>query len=108
MAKKVSFKKTLAYQLLTNRYFIATVSLLVWLAFFDRNDFLTTYSANLRSQGEYIQEEAIQYMRERYGFQQPVYVQYGKWVWGIITRGDWGQSMEWQMPVKDQIGRAHV
>jgi peptide/nickel transport system permease protein len=66
-------------------------------------DFLTSYSANLRSQGEYIEEDALQYMRERYGFQQPVYVQYGKWVWGIITRGDWGQSMEWQMPVKDLI-----
>jgi peptide/nickel transport system permease protein len=66
-------------------------------------DFLTTYSATLRSQGEYAQEEELQYMRDRYGFQQPIYVQYGKWVWGIISRGDWGQSMEWQMPVKDLI-----
>jgi peptide/nickel transport system permease protein len=66
-------------------------------------DYLTTYSASLRAQGEYAQEEELQYMRDRYGFQQPVYVQYGKWVWGIISRGDWGQSMEWQMPVKDLI-----
>jgi len=66
-------------------------------------DFLTSYQMTLRSQGEYVEDEAIEYMRERYGFQQPVYVQYGKWVWGIISRGDWGQSMEWQMPVKDLI-----
>jgi len=31
------------------------------------------------------------------------YVQYGKWVWGIISRGDWGNLLEWQMPVKDLI-----
>jgi peptide/nickel transport system permease protein len=66
-------------------------------------DFLTSYQMTLRSQGENIDETEIQYMRNRYGFQQPVYVQYGKWVWGIITRGDWGQSMEWQRPVKELI-----
>ena len=66
-------------------------------------DFLTSYSMTLRSQGEYIQEEEIENLRIRYGFGQPVYVQYGKWVWGIVTRGDWGQSMEWQKPVNDLI-----
>ena len=38
-------------------------------------------------------------LRERYGLGEPVYVQYVKWVEGIVTRGDWGQSMEWQKPV---------
>jgi len=66
-------------------------------------DYLTSYVMQLRSQGEYVQEEQIEVLRERYGFGQPVYVQYGKWVWGILTRGDWGQSMEWQKPVKDLI-----
>ena len=42
-------------------------------------------------------------MRERYGLDQPIYVQYGKWIWGILSRGDWGQSMELQKPVKDLI-----
>jgi len=66
-------------------------------------DYLTSYMMQLRSQGEFVQEEQIEAMRERYGFGQPIYVQYGKWVWGIFTRGDWGQSMEWQKPVKDLI-----
>lgn len=66
-------------------------------------DYLTSYMMQLRSQGEFVQEEQIEAMRVRYGFGQPVYVQYGKWVWGILTRGDWGQSMEWQKPVKDLI-----
>lgn len=69
-------------------------------------DYLTSYAAQLSTTGEYIDQEAIDTLRERYGLGQPVYVQYGKWVYGIITRGDWGQSMEWQMPVRDLIGQA--
>jgi peptide/nickel transport system permease protein len=57
----------------------------------------------LRTEGESVDEEAINSLRERYGLGQPVYVQYGKWVYGIITRGDWGQSMEWQRPVSQLI-----
>ncbi len=66
-------------------------------------DFLTSYVMSLRSMGEDIQEEAIQAMRDRYGLGEPIYMQYGKWMWGILTRGDWGQSMEFQKPVKELI-----
>jgi len=66
-------------------------------------DYLTSYVAQLRTMGDSIDEEQIASLRERYGLGQPIYVQYGKWVWGIITRGDWGQSLEWQKPVKDLI-----
>ena len=69
-------------------------------------DYLTSYAAQLRQQGESIDQEAIDSLRERYGLGQPVYVQYIKWVQGIVTRGDWGQSMEWQRPVRDLIGQA--
>ena len=66
-------------------------------------DYLTSYAAQLRTEGENVDEEAINSLRERYGLGQPVYVQYYKWVRGIITRGDWGQSMEWQRPVSQMI-----
>lgn len=66
-------------------------------------DFLTSYAAQLRSQGDTIDQEALENLRERYGLGQPVYVQYYKWMSGIITRGDWGQSMEWQKPVEELI-----
>jgi len=57
----------------------------------------------LSAMGESADQEAINSLRERYGLGQPVYVQYGKWVYGIVTRGDWGQSMEWQKPVSQLI-----
>ncbi len=66
-------------------------------------DFLTSYVSTLRTQGDNIQEDQIQAMRDRYGLGEPLYVQYGKWMWGIISRGDWGQSMEFNQPVKDLI-----
>lgn len=69
-------------------------------------DYLTSYAAQLRQQGESIDEEAINALRERYGLGEPVYVQYFKWITGIVTRWDWGQSMEWQRPVRDLIGEA--
>lgn len=63
-------------------------------------DFLTSYVAQLRMQSESVDEMEIQSLAQRYGLGQPIYVQYYKWVSGIILRGDWGQSMEWQKPVK--------
>jgi peptide/nickel transport system permease protein len=66
-------------------------------------DYLTSYAAQLSAAGESVDQEAINSLRERYGLGQPVYVQYTKWVYGILTRGDWGQSMEWQQPVSELI-----
>jgi peptide/nickel transport system permease protein len=66
-------------------------------------DFMTSYVAGLRTMGDNIDQEAIDSLRERYGLGQPIHVQYFKWISGIILRGDWGQSMEWQRPVKELI-----
>jgi peptide/nickel transport system permease protein len=61
-------------------------------------DYLTSYVAGLRQMGDNVDQDEIDSLKQRYGLGQPVYVQYYKWVSGIILRGDWGQSMEWQQP----------
>jgi peptide/nickel transport system permease protein len=66
-------------------------------------DFLTSYVGQLRQQGDSFDEAQIEALRERYGLGQPFYVQYFKWVSGILLRGDWGQSLEWKKPVKELI-----
>lgn len=66
-------------------------------------DYLTTLVASLASQGEQVDPAALQALRERYGLGQPIYVQYYKWISGILLRGDFGQSFGWNMPVKDLI-----
>jgi peptide/nickel transport system permease protein len=71
-------------------------------------DFLTTYIANLRQMGERVPEEQIEAMRDRYGLGEPIYIQYYKWVRGIVLHGDFGRSMEWGIPVSvllwDRVG----
>src|SRR5438067_6701996 len=66
-------------------------------------DFLSSYAAILAQQGEGIGAEQLDRLREAYGLDQPMYVQYWKWISGIIFRGDFGVSMEWKLPVTDLI-----
>jgi peptide/nickel transport system permease protein len=66
-------------------------------------DFLTSYAANLAQMGEQLSGDMIKALEEAYGLNQPFYVQYWKWMSGIITRGDFGLSLEWKMPVSRLI-----
>lgn len=66
-------------------------------------DFLTSLVAGMAAQGEAIDEAALVALRERYGLGQPMYVQYWKWISGIVLRGDFGQSFEWNQPVNRLI-----
>jgi len=66
-------------------------------------DFLSSYVAQLRAEGDEVDMAEIRALEQRYGLGQPIYVQYLKWIIGILLHGDWGQSMEWQKPVKELI-----
>ena len=66
-------------------------------------DFLTSYVAQLRQEGDEVDEAELESLRQRYGLGQPVYVQYFKWIYGVLWKGDWGQSFEWQKPVSELI-----
>jgi peptide/nickel transport system permease protein len=66
-------------------------------------DFLTTYAAGLAAQGETIDPATLAALRQRYGLGEPFHVQYWRWITGIVLRGDFGQSFEWNRPVADLI-----
>jgi peptide/nickel transport system permease protein len=66
-------------------------------------DFLTTYAATLAQQGEGITGEQLDRLRQAYGLGEPLYVQYWKWMSAILLHGDFGLSMQWQMPVSQLI-----
>jgi peptide/nickel transport system permease protein len=44
----------------------------------------------------------VQELRARYGLDKPMYVQYGKWVWGAV-HGDFGESFRYEREVSDLI-----
>lgn len=66
-------------------------------------DFMTSLAANVASGGSGIDEASINNMRRLYGLDQPVYIQYIKWIGGFV-QGDFGYSFEWRSPVKALIG----
>jgi peptide/nickel transport system permease protein len=66
-------------------------------------DFLSSYVAQLSAQGEAVDAAQLAALEAQYGLNQPIYVQYWKWISGILFRGDWGRSFEWNMPVSELI-----
>ncbi|MBI5091676.1 MAG: ABC transporter permease [Candidatus Hydrogenedentes bacterium] len=65
-------------------------------------DFLTSYVANLAQTGEQVDEAQIAALRARYGLDEPFYVQYGKWMSGVMV-GDFGRSFAQNRPVSELI-----
>lgn len=66
-------------------------------------DFVTTYIASMSAGGATVSEAEVEALRDQYGLNRPMYVQYIKWV-GQMLRGNFGMAMEWNRPVKDVIG----
>jgi len=66
-------------------------------------DYVTSYIAQLMSTGTMVTEEEAANLRAQYGLDQPVYVQYAKWMWQVF-QGNFGVSMEWKRPVTEVIG----
>jgi peptide/nickel transport system permease protein len=64
--------------------------------------------ANMENNGQTVDPNQLAALREQYGFDQPIYVQYGKWIYGIVAHGDFGQSFQWRQPVSaliwDELG----
>jgi peptide/nickel transport system permease protein len=66
-------------------------------------DYLTSYVAQLRAQGQDINEEEIEGLRKAYGLDQPEYMQYMIWMRKMIFEGDMGRSFSWRLPVSQLI-----
>jgi peptide/nickel transport system permease protein len=66
-------------------------------------DFLTAYVATLASSGSSMSAEQIEALRQQYGLDQPMIVQYGLWLKHLL-KGDFGLSLEYQRPNADLIG----
>ena len=53
-------------------------------------------------EGSYIDPQVYQAIRERFGLDQPIAVQYVDWLWGVL-RADWGSSFFTRQEVFPQI-----
>ncbi len=66
-------------------------------------DYLETYINELKSQGEQVDPARIEYLKEIYGLDKPMYEQYLLWVFGLL-QGDLGYSFEFELPVSEVVG----
>ena len=57
-------------------------------------DYLTSVLAMMADSGQTVDPAEIARMRQVYGLDDPMIVQYWKWISGILLRGDFGYSFE--------------
>lgn len=65
-------------------------------------DYITYYVSQQTATGNVVSSDQADLLRERYGLNQPIAIQYFKWI-SMFVRGDFGMSMTWQRPVADLI-----
>lgn len=66
-------------------------------------DYLSTLQAQMLARGENLDMQTLEVYRERYALDQPIYVQYVKWISNIVLHGDFGDSFQWNRPVSELI-----
>ncbi len=76
------------------------VALTVSVATFALLNFATDPAQSIA--GEDAEPEVVQQIRERYGLDRPLAVQYGAWIAGL-AQGNFGDSYHWKRPVSELI-----
>jgi peptide/nickel transport system permease protein len=66
-------------------------------------DYVTAYAAQLARSGDYLSLVQQEAMRDRLGLNDPILVQYWRWITAIVFRGDFGYSLDWNAPVSTLI-----
>ena len=66
-------------------------------------DYVTSFAATLAASGDVIDQDRLEALRTRYGLDDSFLVQYWNWITGVVLRGDFGISFEWQQPVSQLI-----
>ena len=88
-------------------YMIPTLIAISLLSFFiiqlPPGDYLSYRIAGMEEQGQTIDVGTLEALKARYGLDQPLIVQYWKWISAIVLHGDFGESFEWNRPVSMMI-----
>jgi peptide/nickel transport system permease protein len=64
-------------------------------------DYLTEYLNRLRASGATVDEAQVERLTQMYGLDQPMHIQYLKWIGNIVTELDFGYSFNFNKPVNE-------
>lgn len=68
-------------------------------------DFVDRIAMEAEQNGDPLTTEMIADLRRSYGLDESVWVQYRKWMEGMLLRGNLGFSFGWDLPVSEVIGQ---
>ncbi|GLQ10642.1 ABC transporter permease [Devosia yakushimensis] len=94
---------------ITRRFFymlvtVAAISVMTFIIIqLPPGDYVTAMVAQLNLQGTTVDPAEMAALRARYGLDDPLHVQYWKWISNIVFAGDFGYSLEWRRPVADLL-----
>ena len=67
-------------------------------------DYVETLISELQAQGEKVDPARIEFLRQQYHLDKPLWIQYWYWISGFV-QGDLGFSFEHRLPVSEVIGQ---
>ncbi|WP_110589465.1 ABC transporter permease [Microbacterium suaedae] len=83
---------------------VLIISLIVfWIIQLPPGDYVSNYAQKLAEEGESLSAGDRDALRARFGLDQPMHLQYLSWLWGILSRGDFGYSFAFNRPVADVV-----
>ncbi|MEZ4708187.1 MAG: ABC transporter permease [Caldilineaceae bacterium] len=96
----------LAYFVRRLIYMVTTLIFISFIGFFIINlppgSYIDVYQAQRENMGTSTAAAELEALKRRYGLDQPMYVQYWKWISGFV-QGDFGRSFQYNREVKDLI-----
>ena len=66
-------------------------------------DYVPSYIAQMSASGSVVSQAAADTLREQYGLNKPLWVQYVRWM-RLALQGNFGMALEWGKPVSEVIG----
>lgn len=96
----------LLHRVLTMIPVVFVIALIVfWIIQLPPGDYVSSYAQKLAEEGESLSAADRDALRERFQLDQPWLVQFFSWLWGILSRGDFGYSFAAGRPVADIVAQ---
>ncbi len=84
-------------------YMFVVLALVSVLSFYLINlppgSWIENYALQLQAEGSISDQSELDFLTTRYGLDEPLHIQYLRWIIPLVTQGDFGQSFEWRQPV---------